>query len=250
MDLGIEGKVALVMGASRGIGRAIARELAAEGARVAIVSRSLANLDDLAKEINATPFAHDNGDLDAVPALIAAATSALGPVEILITNTGGPPANPDPLAQSRELWEAAHRTLLLAPIELIRATIPAMRERHFGRIVNISSTTVREVIPDLILSNSERAAALAAFKTIARDVAGDGITLNTILTGRIATERIAERHGGSLDAAETTARSEVPLGRLGSPEELAAAVAFLSSARASYITGVALLVDGGLSRIV
>jgi len=237
MDLGIEDKVALVMGASKGIGRAVASELAGEGARVAIASRSLENLGPLAQEIGATPFAHDSADLDGVPALVAAVGESLGPIEILVTNTGGPPGNADPLAQEREAWEAAHRTLVLAPLELIRACVPAMRERGFGRIVNIAS-------------NSERAAALAAFKTIARNVAGAGITLNTILTGRISTDRLVELYGGDRASLEESARKEVPVGRLGSPEELAAAVAFLCSTRASYITGVALLVDGGLTRVV
>jgi 3-oxoacyl-[acyl-carrier protein] reductase len=250
MDLGIEDKVALVMGASKGIGRAVASELAGEGARVAIASRSLENLGPLAQEIGATPFAHDSADLDGVPALVAAVGESLGPIEILVTNTGGPPGNADPLAQEREAWEAAHRTLVLAPLELIRACVPAMRERGFGRIVNIASVSVREVMPALILSNSERAAALAAFKTIARNVAGAGITLNTILTGRISTDRLVELYGGDRASLEESARKEVPVGRLGSPEELAAAVAFLCSTRASYITGVALLVDGGLTRVV
>ena len=107
-----------------------------------------------------------------MPALVEAVTAALGPIEILVTNTGGPPASPDPLAQPREEWEQAYRTLVLAPLELIRAVLPAMRERGFGRIVNIGSLTVREPMPDLMLSNSHRSATLAAFKTIARDVAG------------------------------------------------------------------------------
>jgi 3-oxoacyl-[acyl-carrier protein] reductase len=248
MDLGISGRVALVMGASRGIGAAVATELAAEGATVAIASRSATNLAPLAAQLGATAFVHDAADLDQIPTLVQRVTETLGPIEILITNTGGPPASPDPLAQPREAWEQAHRTLVLAPLELIRATIPAMRERHFGRIVNIGSLSVREVMGALILSNAERSAALAAFKTIARDVAADGVTLNTILTGRIATDRLIELHGGDVAAVEAAARAEVPAARLGTPAELAAAVAFLCSARASYITGTTLTVDGGLSR--
>ena len=248
MDLGIEGRVALVLGASKGIGRAVATELAGEGARVAVASRSRDALDELAALIGAAAFAHDNADLDAVPALIDAVTQALGPVEILVTNTGGPPPSPDPLAQSLDEWEAAYRTLVLAPLALIRAVLPGMRERGFGRIVNIGSWTVREPLANLMLSNSHRSATFAAFKTIARDVAADGVTLNTVLPGRIGTDRLYTLSGGR-EQAEALGRTDVPAARLGTPREMAAAVAFLCSERASYITGVGLLVDGGLSRL-
>jgi len=248
MELGIAGRVALVLGASKGIGRAAATELAGEGARVAIASRSQAGLDAVAAEIGATAFEHDNADLDRVPALVAAVTQSLGAIDILVTNTGGPPASQDPLAQSREEWEAAYRTLVLAPLALVREVLPGMRERGFGRIVNIGSWTVREPLGNLILSNSHRSATLAAFKTIARDVAASGVTLNTVLPGRIGTDRLYALSGGR-EQAEAIGRGEVPAGRLGTPQEMAAAVAFLCSERASYITGVALLVDGGLSRL-
>jgi 3-oxoacyl-[acyl-carrier protein] reductase len=123
-----------------------------------------------------------------------------------------------------------------------------MRERGWGRIVNVVSTSPREPIPSLMLSNAERAAALAAFKTLAREVAADGVTLNSLLTGRIATDRLAAMHGGSLEAAERAARADVPAARLGRPEEMGAAAAFLCSEQAAYITGVALPVDGGMLR--
>lgn len=249
MDLGIEGRVALVMGASKGIGRAVATELANEGARVAIAARSLERLAPVADEIGATAFAHDNADLDGATALAETVTAALGPVEILVTNTGGPPSNADPLGNTREEWEEAYRTLVLGPLELIRAALPGMRARNFGRIVNVGSWSVREPIQALMLSNSHRAATLAAFKTLARDLAGDGITLNTVLPGRIATDRIYAL-GGGRERAEAGAVTEIPARRLGQPGELAAAVAFLCSTRASYITGVALLVDGGLTHLV
>jgi 3-oxoacyl-[acyl-carrier protein] reductase len=248
MDLGLEGRVALVLGASRGIGRAVATELAAEGARVAIAARSRETLEELAAEIGASAFEHDNEDLDRIPALIGAVTEALGPIDILITNTGGPAPGRDPLGYPREAWEQAHRTLLLAPLELIGAVMPGMRERGWGRIVNIGSWATREPAAALVLSNGHRSAALAAFKTIARSVAASGVTVNTVLPGRIATDRAYEL-AGSREAAEASGR-EVPVGRLGDPAEMAAAVAFLCSERASYITGVGLLVDGGLSRLV
>lgn len=244
MDLGISGKVALVTGASQGIGFGIAKELAAEGARVAISSRSDDKIEAAAEQIGARGYVHDTLDLDAAPALIEAITGELGPIEILVTNTGGPPGG-DPLEFTREQWEAAHRELVVAPIEMINLVVPGMRERGFGRIVSVSSSAARQPIPSLLMSNAHRPGLLGAFKTLAYKLAGDGITLNTILPGRIATDRIKHLHG-SIEQAQEVAREEVPAGRLGTAEEIGAAAAFLCSARASYITGQALLVDGGL----
>ena len=249
MDLGISGRVSLVLGASKGLGRAIATELSAEGARVAVAARTLDGLEGVVADTGAIPFAHDNADLDLVPALVEEVERALGPIEILITNTGGPPARPDALSHPRAEWELAHRTLVLAPMALAEAVVPGMRERGWGRIVNVASWAVREPAPNLMLSNSHRSAMLAAFKTLARQLASSGITVNSVLPGRFATDRIYELSGGR-EAAEEVGRTEVPLGRLGTPDEFAAAVAFLCSGRASYITGVGLLVDGGLSRLV
>jgi 3-oxoacyl-[acyl-carrier protein] reductase len=244
MDLGISGKVALVTGASQGIGFGIAKELAAEGARVAISSRSDDKIEAAAEQIGARGYVHDTLDLDAAPALIAAITGELGPIEILVTNTGGPPGG-DPLEFTREQWEAAHRELVVAPMEMITLVVPGMRERGFGRIVSVSSSAARQPIPPLLMSNAHRPGLLGAFKTLAYKLAGDGITLNTILPGRIATDRIKHLHG-SIEQAQEVAREEVPAGRLGTAEEIGAAAAFLCSERASYITGQALLVDGGL----
>ncbi|MGZ6641727.1 MAG: SDR family oxidoreductase [Solirubrobacteraceae bacterium] len=249
MDLGLDGRVALVCGASQGIGRAIAAELAAEGARVAISSRSRERIEQAAAEIGATPFVFDSVDVDGAPGLVAAVARALGPVEVLICNTGGPPAGADALGFTRAQWEAAYAELVLSPIALVEAAMPAMRERGFGRIVNVASTSIREPIATLMLSNAHRASMVTAFKTIARQVAADGVTLNTLLTGRIATQRLADNRG-SLDAARERARSEVPAARLGEPEEMAAAAAFLCSVRAGYVTGEVLAVDGGLTRSV
>ncbi len=249
MDLGLTGRVALVTGASKGIGRAIAAELIAEGAKVAISSRSRERLAEVSGELGAHAFVHDNADLDAIDQLVAEVEAALGPIEILVTNTGGPPASPAPLNHDRDEWEAAYRTLVLAPMMLVAAVMPGMQERRFGRVVNVASSTVREPSPTLMLSNSHRAATLAAFKTIARDVAADGVTVNTVLPGRIATDRIYELFG-SKEVAESIGASEIPAERLGTPEEFAAAVAFLCSTRASYITGTALLVDGGMTQSI
>ena len=248
MDLGLEGRVALVTGASQGIGFGIARELASEGARVAVSSRTREKIEAAAAEIGATPYVHDTLDLDSAPELLENVERDLGPIDILVTNTGGP-AGGDPLEFSRDQWEAAHRELVVAPIEMIERVVPGMRDRSFGRIVSVSSSAAREPIPTLMLSNSHRPGLLGAFKTLARKLAGDGITLNTILPGRIATDRIAHLHG-SIEEAEKVARDEIPAGRLGTAEEIAATAAFLCSERASYITGVALLVDGGLTRSI
>jgi len=244
MDLGISGKVALVTGASQGIGFGIARELAQEGARVAISSRTKERIEAAASEMGARGYVHDTVDLDAAPDLVDAVTSDLGPIEILVTNTGGPPGG-DPLEFTREQWEAAHRELVVAPMEMINLVVPGMRERGFGRIVSVSSSAARQPIPALLMSNAHRPGLLGAFKTLSYKLAGDGITLNTILPGRIATDRIKHLHG-SIEQAQEVAREEVPAGRLGTAEEIGAAAAFLCSERASYITGQALLVDGGL----
>jgi 3-oxoacyl-[acyl-carrier protein] reductase len=246
MDLALEGSVALVTGASKGIGRGIAEALAAEGATVAVASRSRERIEETAADIGAEPFVHDSRDLDGAPWLVKNVEERLGPLDVLVTNTGGPPAGPDALAFTREQWEGAYSDLVLAPMALIEAAVPGMRERGFGRIVNVSSTSVREPIPVLMLSNSHRAATLAAFKTLARQLAPDGITLNTILTGRIATDRLSENYG-SMENAEAAAKEQVPTGRLGTVEELAAVAAFLCSGPASYVTGEAIRVDGGMT---
>ena len=248
MDLGIAERVALVGGATRGIGHAVAQALVAEGARVAITARDAAHTAAAAAELGAAAgYGWNSSDLDAAPALVQRVQRELGPVDILVTNTGGPPANPDPLAFTTEQWTAAHRVLVESPITLVELVVAGMRERGWGRILNIGSTAMREPIASLMLSSAERSATLAAFKTLARELAGDGITVNTLLPGRIATERLAETHG-SLRVAEAAAAREVPAGRLGRPEEMGAAAAFLCSQPAAYITGAALAVDGGMLR--
>lgn len=245
MDLGLTDRVALVSGASKGIGRAIAAELAAEGARVAVSSSSRERIEATAAEIGAEPFVWDSGDLQAAPRLLRDVEARLGAIDVLVCNTGGPPAGADPLGFSTEQWELAYRTLVLGPMALVERCVPAMRRRGFGRVLNVASTSVREPLAPLMLSNAHRVSMLAAFKTIARAVAADGVTLNTVLPGRIATDRIFELAGGR-EHAEAAAAETIPAARLGTVQETAAAAAFLCSARAGYVTGQALAVDGGL----
>ena len=232
MDLGLTGRVALVTGASKGIGAAIAAELEAEGARVARSSRSTER------------FAWDTSDVEGAGPLIDAVEAQLGPVDILVCNTGGPPPG-EPTSFTREQWETAYRSLVLAPVELIERVLPGMRERGWGRVLNVASSSVREPIAPLVLSNTHRSAIVAGFKTFARQYAADGVTFNTLLTGRIATDRLRDNYG-SLEGAREAAKTQVPAARLGAPEDMAAAAAFLASERAGYITGETLAVDGGL----
>jgi 3-oxoacyl-[acyl-carrier protein] reductase len=236
------------MGASQGIGRGVAGSLAREGARVAIASRSRERLEQAAHEIEGevVPFVADSNDLDRLAGLPAEVAEVLGPVEILVTNTGGPPLG-RALEHPADEWEAAYRTLVLAPRTLVDAVLAGMRERRWGRIANVASSSVREPIPGLALSNAHRMAAVGLFKTLAAEVAGDGITVNTVATGRFATQRAAD-NAGSLEAAEERARRDVPAGRLGTPEEYGDLVAFLCSERASYLTGAVIPLDGGLLR--
>jgi 3-oxoacyl-[acyl-carrier protein] reductase len=240
--------VALVMGASKGIGRGIAESLAREGARVAIASRSPENVEAAVSETSGevTGLVADTDDLDRLARLPTEVEEELGPVEVLVTNTGGPPFGAA-LEHGTETWTDAYRSLVLAPRVLAEAVLPGMRERGWGRIVNVGSSSTREPIPGLGLSNSHRMAAVGFFKTLAGEVAGDGITVNTVATGRFATQRLAGPDG-SLDAAEAAAREQVPAGRLGRPEEFGDLVAFLCSERAAYVTGTVVPIDGGMLR--
>jgi 3-oxoacyl-[acyl-carrier protein] reductase len=248
MDLGLENRTALVMGASRGIGRAIAAALAREGCRVAIASRSRERIEEAAAAIDPSPspFVADASDPERLAALPGEVEAELGPLEVLVANAGGPPFG-GALEHGLAEWEQAYRALVLAPVVLAGAVLPGMRERGWGRIVNVGSSSTREPIPGLNLSNAHRMAAVGFLKTLAREVAGDGVTVNTVATGRFATERLASA-GGSLEAAEAASREEVPAGRLGRPEEYGDLVAFLCSERAAYITGTVIPIDGGLLR--
>jgi 3-oxoacyl-[acyl-carrier protein] reductase len=253
LDLGIANRVALVMGASKGIGRAAAESLSREGARVAAASRSKDRIEETASELSSesgaevSPFTADTDAPETMAALVQSVRETLGPVEILVVNTGGPPPG-DPLSFGREQWESAYRNLVLSPQALIEAVVPDMRARGWGRIVNITSTSTKEPIPGLMLSNSHRMAAVGALKTLSRELGRDGILLNSVAPGRIATERIASMTGTPLEQLRAQPQPDIPVGRLGEPHEMGDVIAFLSSERASYVTGVNLMVDGGLTR--
>ena len=248
MDLGLQGKVALVTGASKGIGRGIAAALAAEGATVAVTSRSRERIEKTAEEIGARPYVFDAENLDAIPGLIDAIEADLGPIDIYVANTGGPPVDADPLGFTREQWQSAHQTLVRSPIEIIERVLPGMRSRGWGRVLAVGSSAVLEPLPAIQLSNAHRPGLVAAFKVLAKQCAADGVTFNHIHPGRIATERILPATATPEDAAGAAAG--VPTGRLGTVEELAEPAAFLCSERAGYITGTWLLVDGGLTNSV
>lgn len=247
MDLGLTDRVALVTGASRGIGRGIAEALAAEGARVAVTSRNADAGAAVAGRIGGKAYVFDSEELGAVDGLVRAVERDLGPVDVYVANTGGPPVAGDPLSFTDEQWEIAHRTLVMSPMAILRRVLPGMRERGWGRVVAVSSSAAVEPLPWLQLSNAHRPGLLAAFKHLARETAGDGVTFNAVLPGRILTDRIIG-NSGSAEAAQEAARAEVPAGRLGDVAEIAAAAVFLASDRASYVTGQSLRVDGGLTR--
>ncbi len=246
MDLGIDGRVALVMGASKGIGEAIATALAREGARVAIASRSAERLERASRRIDGevTPFEADTADLERLATLPDEVEAQLGTIEILITNTGGPPLG-GALDADLDAWRQAYEHLVLAPRVLIEAVLPGMSERRWGRIVNVGSSATAEPIPGLALSNSHRRATVGFLKTLAREVADEGITVNDVATGRFATDRLAANWGGR-EQMEKHAIEGIPAARLGDPAEYGNLVAFLSSERAAYVTGTSIPIDGGL----
>jgi 3-oxoacyl-[acyl-carrier protein] reductase len=238
------------MGGSKGIGRGIAAALAREGAKVALASRSRARLEEAAAGIDGATavFEYDTRELSRLPRLATEVEDALGPVDILVTNTGGPPTGAA-LDHEIDEWREAYDSLVLAPVVLIEAVLPGMRERGWGRIVNVGSSSTAEPIPGLTLSNSHRPGLIGFLKTIAREVAADGITVNDVATGRFATDRLAANWGSHENMREHAAK-DVPAGRLGEPEEYGDLVAFLASDRAAYITGTSIPIDGGLLRSV
>lgn len=259
MDLGIEGKVALVAAASRGLGRACALALASEGAHVAICARGAERLRETEREIAACGVrvhatVADMARAEDVRRFVGEAAAALGEPDILVNNAGGPP--PGPVDSFDDgAYRGAIELNLLSTIRLSLAALPAMRRRRWGRIVNITSSAAKQPIEGLVLSNTARAGVLGFAKTLAGEVAADGITVNTVCPGTILTDRIrslaratAEREGIDAEEALRRMESQIPVRRLGRPEELAALVAFLASEPAAYLTGATIQVDGGLVR--
>lgn len=259
MELGIEGRVALVTGASSGLGRATARALAREGASVAIMARHHDALTLAAAEIAAEsrrrvlPLAADVTDASAVEGAVREARETLGPIDILVANAGGPPSTTF-ATTSEAQYRAAIELNLLASIRLAQLCVPGMRERRWGRVVFLTSMAAKQPLPGLILSNTARAGLAGFAKTLATECARDGVLVNTILTGHFETARAAElaearskREERPVAELLAERNRHIPAGRAGDPAELADVVAFLVSERASFLTGAAIPVDGGQS---
>jgi 3-oxoacyl-[acyl-carrier protein] reductase len=256
MDLGLKGKTALVTASSKGMGRACALGLAGEGARVVMCARTERDVMAAAADVRArtggevVAMAADVTRADHVEALVARAHDAFGGVDILVANAGGPPRGVfDELTD--EQWYGAFEVSLLSVVRLIRAVLPSMRARRWGRIITIQSSSVKQPIPGLDLSNAVRPGTAGLMKTLATDLGRDNILVNTVCPGRILTDRLlggARQAGVSPEEYAAQVGADVPLGRVGTVEEFANVVVFLASERASYVTGVALQVDGGLIR--
>lgn len=257
MDLGLAGKTALVLGGGGGLGRAIARSLAREGAKVAV-----ADIDTAAVDASQAAIAEFGGaslgltwdiaDLAQIEGHVARIEAELGPVDVLVNNTGGPPPTPA-AGQDPALWSKQFQAMVLSVIAITDRVLPGMRARGWGRVITSTSSGVVSPIPNLGVSNALRLSLVGWSKTLAREVGRDGVTANIVLPGRIATDRIAfldqaraKREGLSVEQVQADSTGAIPLGRYGQPEEYGDVVAFLASQRAAYLTGSVIRVDGGL----
>ena len=260
MDLGLRGKVALVSASSRGLGRAIAEELAAEGASLVLCARGEEVLRETAESIRKSSgvtvvdVAADVSGPEGLDRVARTALEKFGTVDILVTNSGGPPSGPFE-SLTPEMWDAAVRLLLTSAVGLARAVLPGMKERRWGRILNVTSIAVKQPIDGLMLSNSLRAAVTGFARTLANEVAPFNVTVNSLMPGYTRTDRVEQLARATSERSGKTAKdtfakweSEIPMGRLGEPREFAALAAFLASERASYITGSSIAVDGGWIR--
>jgi len=258
MDMHLENKTAIVCGASKGLGRACAEMLAAEGVRLVVCSRTFDNIFAAARSISemygvdAVPFAGDLAHPGTPEALVGEALKQFGGVDILINNVGGPPPG-DFSSVTDSDWEDAFRLTLMSAVRMSRAVLPVMIRQHWGRIINLASLSVKQPIPNLILSNSLRSAVAGMAKSLSQEVARHGVLVNTIASGSFDTERLrqifknrARAAGITEEEARTAMEASIPLGRIGNPVELAAMVTFLASDRASYITGATIQIDGGM----
>ena len=257
MNLGLENRVAIVAASSRGLGKACALELAREGAQVVICARDTACLaataDEIASATGADVFpveADLTGDAQ-IRTLVAETLARFGRIDVLVTNNGGPPAGFFDDFDD-EAWLQAHQLTLLSAVRLIRATLPAMRARQWGRIINITSVSVKQPVDNLLLSNVYRPGVTGLAKTLSAQLAADGITVNNVAPGYTRTDRVLDLARARAADGDQTVESvladtvaNVPMGRLGEPGELAALVAFLASEQAAYITGATIQVDGG-----
>jgi 3-oxoacyl-[acyl-carrier protein] reductase len=259
MDLGLRDRVAIVAAGSKGLGRAIAETLAAEGARVVLCARGTAALDTACRAITEAGGRCHGVTADVsmaadVARVVSAAEATFGPVDILVTNSGGPKSGRFETLTADD-WDAATRLLLSSAVGFARAVVPGMRARKWGRILNVTSIAAKQPVDGLMLSNSLRAGVVAYARTLSNEVAADGITVNNLLPGYTRTQRVLDLSGQMAAAGSTTPdeivrrwEAEIPMRRLGEPQELAALAAFLASERAAYITGQSIAVDGGWIR--
>lgn len=247
MDLGLNSKIAFIAASSQGLGKSVALELAREGATVIICGRDKAQLASARNEIaemgsNVLAISGDLSKPGDRASMIQQTLQKFGSVDILVTNTGGPPAGKFESFKSED-WDKAVQLLLSSAVELVQGFLPGMKQKKWGRIISITSQAVKQPVENLILSNSVRASVVGLMKTLSNELGEYGITVNNVMPGYTETARLEKLIAGNPSFATVT--NEIPLKRFGKPEEFAAAVTFLASGRASYITGVSLAVDGG-----